>query len=98
MTCPKAPEIKSRLLSHRYKALLQEYIDRWRIDPKFLLYHRASTILALRHELSYAPTAENPCHKCDSDNCEECQMAEVLQEAIKERISEESEKASNMSL
>ncbi len=88
MTCPQAPEIKAKLLSPAYSKFLQSYIDRWKVDPSFLIYHHASTVLALRRQFDDAP-AGNCCGKCDYDSLQTCDMSEVLRVAMTERIIEQ---------
>jgi len=89
MTCTHGPEIKSQLLTPRYRMLLQSFIDRWKSDPKFLVYHQASTILILRRALGFPHASEPRCAACDCDRLMECRMAEVLKEAMEERIAEQ---------
>jgi len=89
MICPHSSEIKAKLLTSRYRMFLQSFIDRWRSDPKFLVYHHASTILSLRHALAYPHASEAHCAVCDDDSLMKCHMVQVLMEAMEERITEQ---------
>ncbi len=89
MDCPIAPEVKARLLSPAFKPILQKYTDLARADPSFLQYHQASTLLALRQELHLTFDLTRRCAECDHDTLMNCQLIDVLAEAIKERLAEE---------
>jgi len=87
--CPHAPEVKARLLLPRCRALLQKYIDRWRSDPGFLIYHRESTNLALRQELGCSCFSRDS--RCHDVRLGECCMVDGLKEAIEARVVEQEE-------
>jgi len=85
--CPHVPEIKTKLLLPRYRALLQKFIDRWKRDPGFLVYHRESITLALRQELSCSSSLEDS--HCHHVRLGECCIVDGLKEAIEERVVEQ---------
>jgi hypothetical protein len=86
-TCPHAPEIKTKLLLPRCRTLLQKYIDRWKSDPGFLVYHRESTTLALRQELGCSHVSKGS--RCHNVRLGECCIVDGLKEAIEERVIEQ---------
>ena len=89
MKCPHAPEIKRQLLMPRCKGLLQRYIDHWKIDRGFLVYHRESTALSLRQELDcFCPTRDCQCG-CGHLRLAECCMVDILKEVMEEHIVEQ---------
>jgi hypothetical protein len=85
--CPQVPEIKTKLLLPRNRALLQKSIDRWKRDPGFLVYHRESITLALRQELSCSSFPEDS--HCHHVRLRECCIVDGLKEAIEERVVEQ---------
>jgi hypothetical protein len=91
MECPLAPEVKTKLLSPPYRWLLQKYCDRFKVDPSFLSYHRASTLIAIRQELNIPLEWIGRCAACDKNTLSDCQLVDLLNEAIQERIEEERE-------
>ncbi len=89
MICRHETLIKGMLLSPRFKRLLQSYIDRWKVDPNLLVFHRASTNLRLRQELALPLAGSDACRICDFDTLMNCQAADILKGCMEQRIIEE---------
>ncbi len=88
-TCRHALLIQGKLLSPPFERLLQGYIDHWKVDPRFLVYHRASTNLRLRHELGLPLGGSDVCRVCDFNTLMNCQVAAILEGCMVQRIAEE---------
>jgi hypothetical protein len=82
--CPKAAIILAKLLSPDFESKLQEYVNRYRVDPHFLAHHGSTTILTLRQELDLPFTDAEPCADCINNSLANCGIIDVLEATIRQ--------------